>query len=656
MRSDYRTDIDGLRAIAVISVIAFHNFPHAFPGGFIGVDIFFVISGFLITNIICQNLQAGRFSFIDFYARRIRRIFPALIVVLTACMIAGWFVLLQDEFRLLGRNVGAAAGFVANFAFVLDAGYFGPVAELTPLLHLWSLSIEEQYYLIWPLLVALSWRYGVVLAVTGIVFAVSFIANIALVRTNLVYAFYLPVGRFWELMLGCGLSFATLSKLEFTNLIQSRLIKLTSFHRRHADAMHETAAWLGMALLLAALLLINRNRLFPGWWALLPTVGAALLIWAGQATLIGRLILGRRAMVYVGLISYPLYLWHWPILVFERVVRIKEPTDLMRLGGIAAAFILADLTYRLIEKPIRFGAPAARKSIAVSLALVTTGCLGLLIYVQDGFPNRIPEDVRELSQDLGDGSAASFRPGQCLLSAEQTDLLSKECDEGNSAVARKVVLWGDSLAARLYPGMRGLESKLGNFTVAALAASGCPPIFSFASEARKNCRPFNDSVARKIEGLNPETVIMAARWSLYDGRENWGQVSEAMIRETVIQLAAMGVKRIVVIGQFPVWQAAVPRIRIWYYRASIAGGKLPAKDRAFPESFKSELDWNLAVQRAINGTSAIFISALSTFCNDDGCLLAVPGRKTSVAFDEVHLTAAASEFFVESNADRLVGH
>ena len=524
MRPAYRSDIDGLRAVAVLSVVGFHDFPKQFPAGFIGVDIFFVISGFLISNIIYQNLQAGQFSFIDFYARRARRIFPALIVVLIACMIAGWFVLLQDEFRSLGKNVGAAAGFIANFAFAQDAGYFGPAAELTPLLHLWSLGIEEQYYAIWPLLVVLSWRYRYApLAVAGIIFTASFTSNIVLVRTNAVYAFYLPDGRFWELMLGCGLSFATLSKLQFTHLAHSRWIKLRSLYWRHVNAVYETAAWLGMAFILAALLLINRNRLFPGWWALLPTVGAALLIWAGQTTSISRMILSRPAIVYVGLISYPLYLWHWPILVFERVIGIKEPTDLMKLASIATAFILADLTYRLIEKPIRFGASAVSKSIAASIALVTTGCLGLLIYVQDGFPRRVPEDIRVLSQELGGGSIASYRLGECFLSAEQSDVFSKECDGSDPLIVRKIVLWGDLLAAHLYPGLRNLGSKLGNFTIAQYTASGCPPILSFASEARKSCRSINNFVARKIEELNPETVVMAARWNVYDGRDNWGR-------------------------------------------------------------------------------------------------------------------------------------
>jgi peptidoglycan/LPS O-acetylase OafA/YrhL len=654
----YRADIDGLRAIAVLFVVAFHVFPQQARGGFVGVDIFFVISGYLISSIIRRDLQAGEFSFIAFYARRVRRIFPALIAVLVACLIGGWFVMFQDEFGLLGMSVGAAAGFVANFAALQGAGYFGPAAELTPLLHLWSLGIEEQFYLIWPLLVVLSWRrrFGP-LAVAGIVFAASFAGNVVLVRTDATLAFYLPATRFWELMLGCGLAFADLPKVKFPRPGHHRWVKLRSFYRRHANDAHEMAAWLGIAFVVAAFLLINPDRSFPGWWALLPTVGTALLILAGEMTSIG-MILSRPAVVHIGLISYPLYLWHWPILVFERILRVYEPTNLMKLAGVGAAFILADLTYRLIEKPVRYGALPASKSIAAAIALGSTGCLGLLIYVQDGFPQRVPEDVQALNRELGKRAIVAERFQTCFLDIGHPAVFSKECDGSEPATAPKVILWGDSHAAHLYPGLKALQQKRGTFALAQYTVSGCPPIVSFASEARTVCRALNDFVARKIEALIPETVIMAARWELYDGGDNWGRISEEMIRATVVQLTAMGVKRIVVIGQLPIWQADVPKIRIRRYRTSIAGEKLVAteRDKDFLQSFKSDLNWNNMVQRAIAGTAAIFVSPLSTFCDDDGCLLALPGSGESVAWDKAHLTPAASEFFVESNAQALLGY
>jgi peptidoglycan/LPS O-acetylase OafA/YrhL len=653
----YRPDIDGLRAVAVLSVVAFHVFPWQFPGGFVGVDIFFVISGFLITSIICQDLAAKKFRFLNFYARRARRIFPALTVMLVACLVVGWFVLLPDEFRSLGWNAAAAAAFVANFAALQDAGYFAPPAVLKPLLHLWSLGVEEQYYLVWPLLLVLAWRRRYApLAAVGIVFAVSFISNIVLVGTDPVAAFFLPVTRFWELMLGCGLAFALAPPLQFVPAAAGHSAGLGSFYRRHAGAMHETAAWAGLALIAAALLLIDPDRPFPGWWALLPTAGTALLILAGPHTSIARLILGRRAVVHVGLISYPLYLWHWPILVFERVIRFKEPTLLMKLAGVGVAFILADQTYRLIEKPIRFGTSRAAKSIGASIALASAGCLGLAIYAQDGVPQRIPEDALPLVHELEEGLTYPSRWGRCFLDEKLADAFPRECDERGATAARTVVLWGDSHAAHLYPGLKALAEQRG-LGLAQYTASGCPPILSFVSVARSRCQALNALVVRKLHELDPGVLVMAAGWDLYAGRRGLDKVDEAMIRATLAQLVGIGLKRIVVIGVTPRWEAAPPRMRIARRLGRLIAGAPSAADveRAFPAFYGRSQAWDDLVQRALAGTPAHFISPLSTLCNAEGCLLTVPGKEDSTAWDTAHLTSAGSEFFVQSNARALLG-
>jgi len=651
--SKYRTDIDGLRAVAVLCVIGFHVFPKQFPGGFVGVDIFFVISGFLITLVICHDLRAGTFSLANFYARRVRRIFPALSVVLLACVIVGWFVLFQDEFQSLGRNVLTAAAFVANFAVLQDNGYFNPSADLNPLLHLWSLGIEEQYYLIWPMLLVLSWRRDYApLAIIGILFASSFTGNIVLIRTDTTAAFYLPVTRFWELMLGCGLSFLTSPGMQAVATPDPGRSGLRKLYTRHANVVHESAAWLGLGLVTSALLLISPNGAFPGWWALLPTLGAALMIFAGPTTSINRTFLSHPAVVYIGLISYALYLWHWPILVFERIVRAKEPTALMKLAGVGVAFFLADQTFRLIERQVRFGAMPRRKAIAASIALAAAGCIGLLIYAQNGFPERIPEDVRVLSQDIHDGPTA-YQP-DCSLSAEQPVVSLDGCDQSEPA-RPTIILWGDSHAAQLYPGLKALTRIRDGLTFATYAASGCPPIFSFTSEARKGCRSINDLVGRQIEQLRPHTVVMAARWQLYDGRDIWGHVTEDLISATVARLAAIDVKRIVVMGQFPIWEASVPRIRMTRFRNSIVRARSGSSERAFPQAFVNAQNWDRMVRHAIAGTGATFVSPLATFCNNDGCLLALPENGRSVAWDNCHLTVAASEFFVAANAPLLVG-
>ncbi len=363
----YRPDIDGLRAIAVGSVVAFHTFPNFFKGGFVGVDIFFVISGYLISGIIVDAVQHRRFSYLDFYIRRIRRIFPALVVVIAATLFVGWYVLLPDEFERLGKHLAAGAGFATNLVLWGEAGYFDVSSDTKPLLHLWSLAIEEQFYILWPLILGLVWRRkrGLLLATLSIA-AISFAYNVLNVVHHPVAAFYSPLARFWELMLGGILAYLVRQKGEW----------LAQFQALRAAA--------GLLLIGVSVFALNREFAFPGYWALLPTVGAFLAISAGFTNWISRYLLGNRLMVGVGLISYPLYLWHWPILVFAKIVKggLLTPTD--RVTAIAASVALAFLTYRFVEYPIRHSAAprVAQGFIAQGLAaaMAGAGALGLLIF------------------------------------------------------------------------------------------------------------------------------------------------------------------------------------------------------------------------------------------------------------------------------------
>jgi peptidoglycan/LPS O-acetylase OafA/YrhL len=355
----YRPDVDGLRAIAVLAVLAFHAFPQSAPGGFAGVDVFFVISGFLITGILLDGLKDGSFSFAGFYWRRVRRIFPALILVLAASLALGWLLLLPDEFMQLGKHVAGGAGFVANLVFWREAGYFDTAAELKPLLHLWSLGVEEQYYLVWPLLLFLFRKEPRrMLAMMALLAVLSFGANLWLTAWRPSAAFYLPVTRFWELLAGGLLACFAARRLPYANL----------------------QAGLGALLLAAGLFLLSAERSFPGWWALLPVAGTALLVSAGPAAWINRRLLANRAAVYLGLISYPLYLWHWPLLSYARIVQGGEPPASHRAWLLAASVVLSVLTYELVEKKIRFARrPRVRRlsfpALAASMALLGVGGL-----------------------------------------------------------------------------------------------------------------------------------------------------------------------------------------------------------------------------------------------------------------------------------------
>ena len=304
----YRADIDGLRAIAVLSVVCFHAFPALLKGGFIGVDVLFVISGFLISTIIFDNLERDSLSFVEFYSRRIKRIFPALLLVLTACFAFGWFALLADEYKQLGKHIAAGAGFVSNFVFWNESGYFDNAAETKPLLHLWTLGIEEQFYIVWPLLLWAAWkgRFNL-LTLTLVIASISFALNIKGLHADAIATFYSPQTRFWELLTGSILAYVTLYKPNVGATKRQKLnthlnaIIYTKSAQTNENTLRNVQSILGATLIGAALLIITKERHFPGTWALLPTLGAVLIISAGSQAWLNRVLLSNRLLVWFGL-------------------------------------------------------------------------------------------------------------------------------------------------------------------------------------------------------------------------------------------------------------------------------------------------------------------------------------------------------------------
>ena len=362
----YRPDIDGLRAIAVLSVVGFHAFPDWIKGGFIGVDVFFVISGFLISGIIYENLDKGKFTFREFYIRRIRRIFPALIVVMTACFVFGLFSLLTDEYRQLGKHIAGGAAFISNLLLLQEFGYFDNSAETKPLLHLWSLGIEEQFYIIWPLFVWLTWKRKFnFFAITLAIAVGSFYLNIKGITQDAIATFYSPLTRFWELMCGSLLAWVKIYKKEsFTG------IKLKA----------NLSAFTGIALFVFGLEKINKDFGFPGVWALVPVSAAVLVLWAGPTAWINKKILSNKLLVWFGLISYPLYLWHWPLLSFARIIENELPGRNIRIVVVVISIVLAWLTMKWVEKHFRFGNQRVGLKVATLCGLVfVIGASGFIV-------------------------------------------------------------------------------------------------------------------------------------------------------------------------------------------------------------------------------------------------------------------------------------
>ncbi|MBX8575465.1 acyltransferase family protein [Pseudomonas cichorii] len=404
----YRPDIDGMRALAILSVVIFHAFPSVLGGGFVGVDIFFVISGYLISGIIFKDLDAGRFSFYRFYAHRVKRIFPAFLVVLPFSLAAGWFLLLPDEFRQLGKHAAASVIYIQNFALAGEAGYFDIASDLKPLNHMWSLAVEEQFYLLFPVVVFFAYRVGLNLATLLVLgMLVSFFLNVKGVRADPGAAYYLPQIRFWELLAGSLLAYINMYGQNLVSKVRQLLIfNSILFSRVPAEAEQKTLlnnflSFAGVFLVGVSLKLIEQGYSFPGWWGIGPVLGAFLIIFGGPEAWFNRVVLSNRLMVFIGLISYPLYLWHWPLLSFAHIISSGMPSEMMRWGIVAASFFLAWLTYLFIEKPIRTGL-GGRLKVFILIALSgVLGFAGFYTWKQDGFPTRL-EAFEKVSKAAGE--------------------------------------------------------------------------------------------------------------------------------------------------------------------------------------------------------------------------------------------------------------
>jgi len=382
----YRSDIDGLRAVAVLAVVACHTFPNRLSGGFIGVDIFFVISGFLISTIIFENLKQGTFRFTEFYSRRIRRIFPALITILVSVLVIGWFLLIPEELNELGRFLAAGAGFVTNFTLQEQKqGYFGNSSQSNPLLHLWSLGVEEQFYIVWPIFLWFAWKCKLnQLKFIVIIAFVSFAINIYGAMTNPAAIFYLPQTRFWELMCGSILAWLVINKHnERINQKIEIYRKLTRFvHSEYSESNFRTfpnvLSLLGVFLILFGFVFFDSSMIYPGLWAVIPVLGTVLIILAGPGAWINNKVLSQKVLVWFGLISFPLYLWHWPLISFAWIINPQPPSASVRAVAVFLAIVLAWLTTILIEKPLRYG------NLRIPLKVVSL-CATTILIVLVGF-------------------------------------------------------------------------------------------------------------------------------------------------------------------------------------------------------------------------------------------------------------------------------
>lgn len=629
-QSGYRPEIDGLRAFAVLSVVLFHSYPGAVSGGFIGVDIFFVVSGFLISGHIFESLKQGSFNFFDFFSRRIRRIFPALILVVSASLVFGWFVLLAEEYSQLGKHAANSAVFFLNFSLVDESGYFDNASETKPLMHLWSLAVEEQFYLIWPLILMVAWRLRYNLLLVTFVFSlISFFWGLVLLESHPGKSYFLPYGRFWEFLSGSVLAWLTINKKEvFQRLLaRSDLYVLSAFRVHNASTdgqiVGNLVALFGISLLLYGVLVIDEGSDFPGELALVPVVGAMIVISLGGKTFVNRFLFMNPVSVWIGLISYPLYLWHWPALAFPRIILGESLNHIHIVVGIAFTFAASVLTFLFLERPVRNVRASSTLSIALVSVLSLIGFFGLYVYTENGLEfreaNTMDSTVSRseyfdyLEENFFDCSQNNIKE---LAPIWHNYLRCKQSSRGNP----RVVLVGDSHAEHLFIGLA--ENYDGNV---AYYISGLPMI------SRTKRDYIFDHI---IENDSVKTVVLTARYELHLGR---GDIVDLYsdFSSTIDALKASN-KSVVLVGDTPQYDVDP---------ASCIGRRfapIPDSCALTPEAvIEQKSAFHHALEKLANDYNVEYIDLFDAMCANGTCLMHDDG--VSLYRDRDHLSIFGSK-------------
>lgn len=505
VRHGHRPDIDGLRAFAIIAVLGFHAGIPGFAGGFVGVDVFFVISGYVIAGILSTSLRGGGFSFRDFYSRRINRLFPALAIVLASCGLIGWSILYFHEFAALSRDIARSSFYVSNFGFLAQGGYFDS-RQTTPLLHLWSLAVEEQFYIAFPLFAVVCWKKGWSLsriAAVGIIG--SFVAALVSNRVGRgSEAFYMVYTRLWEILVGVWL--LALS-------IRAPRVRHVSVSTR-ANLLAIT----GFIVLAGSVALLNGSMPWPGFLALLPVAGTAAIIAAGADAALNRLILSNPIVVSIGLLSYPLYLWHWPLLVFGHLVNDGQPPVLARMAIVCSSAVLALITYHLVEWPVRFEHNTRRTATALAALLLAIG-LSAYGLAELGTSPRLSLGEKHALADIGPEWAA---PNGGPTADGRGFILQSLKGDSTS----RVVMIGDSHMQHYWPRLLALASETGDTgpEIAMAGFSGCPPLpgvnrpgISWTGVAW-NCPQFYAAAMSLAAKPATKKVVLSGFWEEYFNR------------------------------------------------------------------------------------------------------------------------------------------
>ncbi|VVE06265.1 acyltransferase family protein [Pandoraea sputorum] len=639
----YRPDIDALRALAIIAVVTYHAFPTILPGGFVGVDVFFVISGYLISSIVLRSLRNGSFSFSDFYVKRIRRIFPALVVVLAATYLFGWFSLFPDEFIRLGNQTVAGALFFQNFHLWHEAGYFVSLAESMPLLHLWSLSVEEQFYLVFPLVAWLAYRRSLnvgVLIFFLLVVSLSLCLYLSHNELHAVQAFYLPHTRVWEILTGSLLAYAQVYRSQ-------ELEKIPTGAR---SAFRHVAPIVGLCLIAVAAVTFDKFSPFPGWRALLPVSGTFLLIAAGPSSPVNRMLLCRRPLIWIGLISYPLYLWHWPLLSYAKIISAGEPSSGVRFGAAALSVVLAWATYQFIERPIRFSPQLARVPATLIASLVCASIVGAATVRGDGF------EFREAAADAN-GNRFDYPYKKSCAALMGSAFREDWCNADSIRTAPpRVVMTGDSFANAFSTIVHAHFANNGipQTDFAQFGRGECPALLGYGP---KYCQDLTDASAKFIISTpSVETVILAANWPAYYSEKNYHgngpnqthqQFMDALRR--TIEFYQQAEKRVVVFLSTP--QDTNPRgcvSRRIQLSIPPEGGNC-----TYPltNALRGDSDYRVNVVPYLESKGVAMFDPFKFMCNDETCRVSADGK--ILYSDSGHISAAGGTYLADTGRQVL---
>jgi len=626
----YRREIDGLRAVAVVPVILFHAGFSLFSGGFVGVDVFFVISGYLITGILIAELERGDFSIARFYERRARRILPALFAVMAFCIPLSWYLMLPQQQEEFAASVIAVTLFSSNVLFWMQTGYFASDAELRPLLHTWSLAVEEQYYLLFPVVLALVWRWGRQKVLWLIIIAA--LASLALSQwasTNAESAnFYLAPPRAWELFAGSICAFLLRGRPSFANAWLSSL---------------------GLALIVFSILFLHDGLPFPGVYALLPVGGTALIIlFGGAGTPVARL-LSLRGFVGIGLVSYSAYLWHQPLFAFARLGSDTEPAHWLMTVLAVLSLVMAVLSWRFVEQPFRgkkglfpkrshlFAASGAGAAVMLAIGLV-----GYLAKPPTRIEVENPVLIANAEKEARTGMGWHEGSKPCEGFVESEGLNCRRYGDG----PQKVVLWGDSHVLMVGPAVTPQPGK----TIYVLGLWGCPPLLGVSRHDRFGNFYFCDEpgvidgYARYVESLNPDEVFLVARWTLYarghyvqsrlqrdthfitDGRANFNgsESSTEVLRDGLLRTVEHFSRfaRVYVVQQIPDMHEYTPRGRV----------VLDSVPRAGIEEWHAS---ETSILRDAAAAGATVVETHDAFCDAQRC--ALRDGMTPMYFDDNHV-------------------